>query len=219
MKKETLKLMILLVLVAIIALVLRTNPGASELSAERLTAYIDGLGVLGPVVFILIFTAAPTLLLPALPLTIAGGVLFGPFWGVVYVSIGATSGATLAFLVARLLGRKWAKKILKKSGLRSIDKRVKKDGWKIVAITRLIPLFPYNLLNYAFGLSSIGLKTYVVTSFIFMLPATIAYVVFSSSIPDMAEGRVSWQLVAGLGLIIILSVATLIYKKRKKDLH
>jgi len=219
MKKDTLKLMILLVLVAIIALVLRTNPGASELSAERLTAYIDGLGVLGPVVFILIFTAAPTLLLPALPLTIAGGVLFGPFWGVVYVSIGATSGATLAFLVARLLGRKWAKKILKKSGLRSIDKHVKKDGWKIVAITRLIPLFPYNLLNYAFGLSSIGLKTYVVTSFIFMLPATIAYVVFSSSIPDMAEGRVSWQLVAGLGLIIILSVATLIYKKRKKDLH
>ncbi len=219
MKKNTLRLIVLLALISIFAVVIRTNPGAVELSSERLTDYIDGLGILGPVVFILIFTVTPTLLLPALPLTIAAGILFGPFWGVVYVSIGATSGATLAFLVARLLGRKWAKKILKKSGLRSLDKRVKKDGWKIVAITRLIPLFPYNLLNYAFGLSGIGLKTYVVTSFIFMLPATIAYVVFSSSIPDIARGRLSWQLVAGLGLIAVLSVAALVYKKRKKGLH
>ncbi|VAV83244.1 DedA family protein, putative [hydrothermal vent metagenome] len=219
MKKDTLRLVVLLALVSVFAVVIRTNPGAVELSAERLTTYIDGLGMLGPIVFILIFTVAPTLLLPALPLTITGGLLFGPFWGVVYVSIGSTSGATLAFLVARLLGRKWAKKILKKSGLRSLDKRVKKDGWKIVAITRLIPLFPYNLLNYAFGLSGIGLKTYVITSFIFMLPATIAYVTFSSSIPDIARGRVSWQLIAGLGLIAVLSVATLIYKKRKTDLH
>ncbi|MBE9532042.1 MAG: TVP38/TMEM64 family protein, partial [Proteobacteria bacterium] len=208
-------LIILLMLISIIAAAISAGPSLNGLSAQRLTAYIESLGILGPIVFILIFTVAPTLLLPALPLTIAAGILFGPFWGVVYVAIGSTSGATLAFLVARLVGRKWVKRRLKKSGLGSFDKRVKKDGWKIVAITRLVPLFPYNLLNYAFGLSGIDLKTYVVTSFIFMLPATVAYVTFSSSIPDMAQGRLSWQLVAGLSLIIILSVATLIYKKKK----
>ena len=219
MKKSTIRLIILLVLVAAFATVLKTNPGAVELSTERLTTYIEGLGVLGPIVFILIFTVTPTLLLPALPLTIAAGILFGPFWGVVYVSIGSTSGATLAFLVARLLGRKWVKKRIKKTGLGSLDKRVKKDGWKIVAITRLIPLFPYNILNYAFGLSGIGIKTYVVTTFIFMLPATIAYVSFSSSIPDMAKGQISWPMIAGLSIIIILSVVTFIYKKRKTNNH
>ncbi len=219
MKKKTLRLAVLLILVTAFAVILKTNPGAVELSTERLTTYIDSLGMLGPVVFILIFTVTPTLLLPALPLTIAAGILFGPLWGVVYVAIGSTSGAALAFLVARLLGRKWVKKILKKGGLGSLDKRVKKDGWKIVAITRLIPLFPYNLLNYAFGLSDIGFKAYIIPTFIFMLPATIAYVTFSSSIPDIARGQVGWPLIAGLGLIIILSVVTLIYKKKKSYNH
>lgn len=219
MNKKTLRLAVLLVLVTAFAVVLKTNPGALALSTERLTTYIEAQGMLAPIVFILIFTVTPTLLLPALPLTIAAGILFGPLWGVVYVAIGSTSGATLAFLVARFIGRKWAKKILKKGGLGSLDKRVKENGWKIVAITRLIPLFPYNLLNYAFGLSGIGFKAYIIPTFIFMLPATIAYVTFSSSIPDMAKGQVGWPLIAGLGLIIILSVVTLIYKKKKQHNH
>jgi uncharacterized membrane protein YdjX (TVP38/TMEM64 family) len=218
MKKKTLKIIILITIILVVVATSGRDLMSGELSAERLTAFIEGLGIWGPIVFILIFTIAPAFLLPALPITIAGGVLFGPFWGVVYVSIGSTCGATLAFLIARIFGRKWAKKVIKHSRLRGLDKLVKKDGWKIVAVTRLIPLFPYNLLNYAFGLTGIKLRTFAVTSFIFMLPATIAYVTFSSSIPELLKGTVSWKLIAGAALIVILSLLTLIYKRKKSDL-
>jgi len=217
MKKKTIKVAVLLILIAAGAVALRINAVPAGLDAERLAAFIEAQGIWAPIVFILIFTVAPTLLIPALPLTVTAGIIFGPFWGVVYVSIGSTAGATLAFLVARVFGRKWVKERIKDSRLRSLDKLVKKDGWKIIAAARLVPLFPYNLLNYAFGLTGIRLKTYVVTSFIFMLPATIAYVVFSSSIPELIGGKVGWQFIAGLALIIALSLLSLIYKKKKRQ--
>jgi uncharacterized membrane protein YdjX (TVP38/TMEM64 family) len=218
MKKKTLKIIILIVIILVVAATSGRGLISGELSAERLIAFVDGLGIWGPLVFILIFAVTPTFLMPALPITIAGGVLFGPFWGVVYVSIGSTCGATLAFLIARVFGRKWAKKIIKNSHLKNLDKTVKKNGWKVVALTRIIPIFPYNLLNYAFGLTGIKLKTYILTSFIFMLPATIAYVTFSSSLPELIRGRVGWQFIAGAALIIILALLSVIYKRKKGDL-
>jgi uncharacterized membrane protein YdjX (TVP38/TMEM64 family) len=164
----------------------------------------------------LIYSVAPSLMLPGLPITVAGGILFGPVWGSVYVIFGATVGASIAFIIARYLGRGWVEGMV--SGrARELDAEVSKKGWKIVAFTRLIPLFPFNLLNYAFGLTSVRFTHYVVASFIFMIPGVVAFVVFSSSLLDLFKGRVSKELLIGIVLVVIVSALPLIYKKLKSS--
>lgn len=184
------------------------------LDQERLRGWIGGFGTGGPIVYILIFSIAPSLFLPGLPITVAGGLVFGPVWGTVYASVGSTLGAGIAFLVARyfardtvveLLGDRWQK----------IDEGVTQKGWIYVAITRLIPVFPFNLLNYAFGLTKIPFLTYLLTSWVFMLPGTTAYVVFSSSILGLLKGKVSVTFVAGFILLLLVSSAPFIYRRWK----
>jgi uncharacterized membrane protein YdjX (TVP38/TMEM64 family) len=90
---------------------------------------------------------------------------------------------------------------------------VEHDGWKVVAFTRLVPLFPFNLLNYAFGLTRIKFTHYAAATFIFMLPACIAFIVFSSSLVDLIKGNLSPAFLIGLGLIIIISLIPVVYKR------
>ncbi|MBW1915588.1 MAG: VTT domain-containing protein [Deltaproteobacteria bacterium] len=190
--------------------------GAIEyLDQDRLRAWISGYGVLAPFIYMLIYTITPALFFPGLPLTVIGGILFGPIWGVVYTIIGATAGACLAFLISRYLTRDWIEAKLKKSRWRELDQKVEQHGWKVVALTRLVPLFPFNLLNYAFGLTKIRFVHYAVVSFVCMLPATIAFIVFSSSLLDLVKGEVSWTFLTGILLVIIVSLIPVIYRKRK----
>ena len=144
-----------------------------------------------------------------------GGILFGPFWGVVYTITGATIGACIAFLVARYVARDWVERKVRGPQWRRLDEGVEKQGWKVVAFTRLIPLFPFNLLNYAFGLTGIRFLPYAVASFFFMLPACIAYIVFSSSLLDLLKGKISLTFAAGLGLVILLSLLPFFYRRYK----
>lgn len=182
---------------------------------ERLRQFVASFGVWGPIIYLIIWTVAPSLLLPGLPITLAGGLLFGPFWGVVYVALGATAGAILAFLVARYLARDWVAAKISGTKLARLDEQVAQQGWKIVAFTRLIPIFPYFLVNYAFGLTRIALWPYAVTTFFGMLPLTIAYVYFSSHILDLFQGKVSKGLVIGIILVALASLIPIIYKKLK----
>lgn len=184
------------------------------LDQERLRGWIGGFGAGGPIVYILIFSIAPSLFLPGLPITVAGGLVFGPLWGTAYASIGSTLGAGIAFLVARyfarnaiseMLGERWKK----------IDEGVTQKGWIYVAITRLIPIFPFNLLNYAFGLTKIPFLTYLLTSWLFMLPGTTAYVVFSSSLLDLLKGNASPAFLIGLVLLLLVSLAPFVYRRWK----
>jgi uncharacterized membrane protein YdjX (TVP38/TMEM64 family) len=158
------------------------------------------------VAYILLYTIAPSLFLPGLPITIVGGILFGPLWGVVYTITGATAGACLAFLISRYVARDWIQSRLTGPRWRQLDKNVEKIGWKIVAFTRLVPLFPFNLLNYAFGLTPISFLPYAVTTFICMLPACIAFIVFSSSLLDLLKGNISPGLIIGILLIVAVSL-------------
>jgi uncharacterized membrane protein YdjX (TVP38/TMEM64 family) len=185
------------------------------LDQQRLQQWIAGYGAWGPLIYIFFYFLAPAFFLPGLPLTLVGGVLFGPLWGVVYAITGATGGACIAFLVARYLGREWVANKLQGTNLGKLDDEVERQGWKIVAFTRLIPLFPFNLLNYAFGLTRIKFLHYAITSFIGMLPACIAYIVFSSSLLDLLKGKISVQLIVGIVLVVIVSAIPIYYKKRK----
>lgn len=189
------------------------------LDQEKLRQLIEGYGALGPVVFMALYALSPSLFLPGLPFTIAAGILFGPVWGVVYAISGATMGATIAFLIGRYAGREWVKGKLRGPRWQQLDQEVERHGWKVVAFTRLIPLFPYNLLNFAFGLTGIKLLHYIVASFVFMLPACIAYILLSSSLLDALKGNISPAFLLGLGAVIAVSLIPLLYNrfKKKKD--
>ena len=145
-----------------------------QLSPERLEAFIAGLGIWGPLAYIAVWLLAPPLFVPGTAISLAGGALFGPVWGALYTLTGATGGATLAFLVSRYVAADWVES---KAGgrLGRIKAGVEREGWMFLAFTRLVPLFPFNLLNYAFGLTRISLRTYILTSFICMAPGTAGY--------------------------------------------
>ncbi len=213
MKKRIRFIILVAFIIASVAFIRGT--GLDEyLDQERLRAWISSYGVWGPIAYILLYSVAPSLMLPGLPITVAGGILFGPVGGTVYTSIGATIGGSAAFLIARYMGRGWVEDMLKEGKWKELDLEVERRGWKIVAFTRLIPLFPFNLLNYAFGLTRIRFSHYAAASFVFMLPGITAYVVFSSSLLDLLKGKASKEFVIGLALIIILSIVAAAYKGR-----
>ena len=142
--------------------------------------WVDDLGAIAPIAFILIYIIATVAFLPGSILTLGAGVLFGIVRGSIFVFLGATIGATLAFLVGRYLARGWiSKKIEGNQKFKAIDKAVGKEGLKIVLLTRLSPVFPFNLLNYGLGVTGVSLKDYVLGS-VGMIPGTIMYVYIGS---------------------------------------
>ncbi|MDT8283755.1 MAG: VTT domain-containing protein [Gammaproteobacteria bacterium] len=136
--------------------------------------WLDQAGRWAPPVFITIYVLATVLFLPSSFLTLSGGILFGPVLGVVYNLAGASIGAALAFLIARYLA---SDVVSARSGRRvkQLVSGVETEGWRFVALVRLVPIFPFTLLNYALGLTKIPFIEYFLASAIFMLPATIAY--------------------------------------------
>jgi len=141
---------------------------------QTLESWINDAGVLAPVIFMLVYAAATVLFLPGSVLTLAGGALFGPVLGTFYNLTGATIGASLAFLAARYLASDWVED--KAQGrVKQLVNGVEREGWRFVAFTRLVPLFPFNLLNYALGLTRIRFVHYLLTTYIFMLPGAFAY--------------------------------------------
>ncbi|MCH8017540.1 MAG: TVP38/TMEM64 family protein [Acidobacteria bacterium] len=150
-------------------------------------AWISDLGPWGPVFFIVFYILATVLFLPGLIPTMAAGVLFGVIRGTLLVSISSISGATLAFLIGRYLAREWVAAMIRgNQKFEAIDAAVAEEGWKIVGLTRLSPVFPFNLLNYAFGLTQVSLKDYFLASWIGMLPGTVMYVYIGSLAGDLA---------------------------------
>lgn len=149
--------------------------------------WVAGVGVWGMAIFLLLYVLATVLFLPGSILTLGAGALFGVLKGSIIVSISATLGATAAFLVGRYLAREWvARRISGNPRFQAVDQAVAREGWKIVGLTRLSPVFPFNLLNYAFGLTSVSLRDYFWASWVGMLPGTVMYVYLGSLAGDLA---------------------------------
>ncbi|ALF52654.1 membrane protein [Nostoc piscinale CENA21] len=182
--------------------------------------WIDSQGKVGAIAFIGLYIIATVAFLPGSILTLGAGVVFGVVWGSLYVFIGATLGATAAFLVGRYLARNWvANKITNNQNFAAIDRAVGIEGLKIVLLTRLSPVFPFNLLNYAFGVTGVSLKDYFIGS-IGMIPGTIMYVYIGSLAGNLAligtEGQPSNPTVQWVIRIIgfIATVAVTVYVTR-----
>ncbi|HVA76472.1 MAG TPA: TVP38/TMEM64 family protein [Candidatus Binataceae bacterium] len=177
---------------------------------------IRTLGPAAPIAFIAIYVIACVLFIPGSILTIGSGVLFGVVWGSIYVSIAATTGASAAFIVGRYFARAMvARRIDGNPSFMAIDKAVAREGWKIVLLTRLSPVFPFNLLNYAFGLTSVSFADYIVASWVGMIPGTVMYVYIGSISGDLARAAsgnhphpaAGWILnVVGLAATIAIAV-------------
>ncbi|MRH78175.1 TVP38/TMEM64 family protein [Spiribacter sp. C176] len=177
-----------------------------QLDQAMLAETIDGLGVWAVIVFIAAYALAAVAFLPGLIFTITGGAVFGPVVGTVYSLIGATLGATLAFLAAKTVLGDW---VAAKAGPRvnRLQQGIDREGWRFVALVRLVPLFPFNLLNYALGLTRIRLSVYVVTSFIAMAPGALAYAWVGHAGREALAGQGNWVQPALIALALIALVA------------
>ncbi len=168
------RLIRILLLLGLLAGVVLAIIYRDQFDAAALEAWVRDAGPLAPLLFMLVYAVAAVLFLPGSVITLAGGALFGPVLGTFYNLTGATLGATLAFLIARYLASDW---VAGKAGgrVKQLINGVEGEGWRFVAFVRLVPLFPFNLLNYALGLTRLRLLHYIIATYIFMLPGAIAY--------------------------------------------
>src|SRR3990172_11684479 len=145
-----------------------------QLDPVLLETTVRDLGPWAPLIHVLHFAVGTVFFVPGAIFGLAGGALFGPLWGTLLNLAGATLGATASFLIARYLAADWVRR---RAGgrLESLIARVEAEGWRFVAFVRLVPLFPFNLLNYALGLTRIPLTHYVLASLVCMAPGTLAY--------------------------------------------
>ncbi|MDX5332863.1 MAG: VTT domain-containing protein [Gammaproteobacteria bacterium] len=205
MSKQLTRIALVLVLVAGITLAIVYR---DAFDAAALEAWVDNAGAAGPVAFVLIYALATVLFLPGSVLTLAGGALFGPVLGTVLNLTGATLGAALAFLVSRHLASDW---VARRTGgrLKQLIQGVESEGWRFVAFVRLVPLFPFNLLNYALGLTRIPFWHYVIASAVCMLPGAIAYTYLGYAGREAIAGGESLIQKILLGIALLAAVAFL----------
>ncbi len=166
-----LRLLVLAVVAGAIALVTLNR---DQLNPDALDAWLSDFGIWAPVVYVGLYALGTVVFAPGSLFALAGGAMFGPVLGTILNLLGATLGASIAFLIARYLAGDW---VAQKSGgrLKRMITGVENEGWRFVAFVRLVPVFPFNLSNYAFGLTRIPFVSYVVTSFITMAPGALAY--------------------------------------------
>lgn len=209
--------MVLLALVIAILVLARFLGIADKLGALR--DWIKDLGPLGPVVFIIIYVAAVVAALPASPFSVAAAALFGSVWGIIFINIGATLGAALAFLVGRYFARDAVVNWLgRNEKFRRLDRLTEVHGAIIVALTRLVPIFPFNLLNYGFGLTRVPFWTYVFWTWLCIIPGTVLYVVGADALlQGAAQGKVPWRLV--VAFVAALAVLTLLVRFARQRLQ
>ena len=209
MKTLILKIVLFTVLVAgIIAAVIYRD----QLDAAVLEGWIKNAGIIGPLVFMLIYILGTVFFFPGAVLTLAGGALFGPVYGTLYNLTAATIGAAISFLIARYLLSDFVER---KTGgrMKQLKNGVENEGWRFIAFVRLVPLFPFNLLNYALGLTRIKFWDYVIASYIFMLPGGLAYTYFGYIGKEAAtggEGLIQKGLLALTLVAVILFIPRLI---------
>ncbi len=214
--KALVKFLAVLAILAGVAALLIFLPVKDYLVA--LLQWTKSLGVLGPAVVAGAYILACVLFVPGSLLTVGSGFLFGVGVGTMTVSVGSTLGAAAAFIVGRTAARGWiAAKVAGNKKFNAIDEAVSREGFKLVLLLRLSPVFPFNLLNYALGLTKVPFWKYVLASWLGMLPGTIMYVYFGSvarSLADIAAGNlkggVGQQLFFWFGLAATVVVAVLV---------
>jgi uncharacterized membrane protein YdjX (TVP38/TMEM64 family) len=189
--------------------------------------WVAGLGVWGALGFGVAYAVAVVGMAPAWILTVAAGAIFGPWLGTAMVSIASTTGAGLAFLVARYLGRGAVeRRVGRDPRFAAMDRAIAEDGWKVVALLRLSPAVPFNVQNYLYGLTGIGFWPYLLTSWVAMLPGTLLYVWLGhvgragleATGGDRSRTPAEWAAL-GVGLVATLAVSVYLARIARRALR
>lgn len=202
-KKHILLVLSCIVLVGLF-LLLRQSDLVSQFQGAELKSVILGYGVLAPIAYMSLYAIASLLFIPGSPLTLAGGALFGPLYGTLYTVVGATVGALLSFTLARTLGRRFLTQgkgaIFMK--LQSYDEKIAQHGFLTVLFLRFVPLFPFNGLNFALGLTKVSFRDYFLGTFIGIIPGTFAYVYFGDSLATLSPVKI----ITAVCLVVAISL-------------
>ena len=207
------KLVVLIVIIVTLFIVVNVYGFGGNI--EELQQWIQSLGVWGPIAFFVIYLGAVIATIPGTIFGVIAGALFGSVIGVILISIASTIGASLTFLIARYFARDIVARWLSKNKtMKRLDQLTEDHGVFIVGLTRLIPLFPFTLLNYGFGLTKVSFKTYVFWSWLCMLPGTIIVVVGTDLLTqEITQGRAPLELV-GILVITALILGSIIWYER-----
>lgn len=185
---------------------------------DLLRDWIEGFGAIAPLVFVAGYAVAVLAFLPATPLTLLGGLVFGAVWGTLWAWAGATLGATLAFLVGRYTARglveSWREN---NERVRNLDEGVEEHGWRMLIITRLVPVFPFSVQNYAYGLTKIGLGTYVLLTAVCIVPSVAVYALAGGSLATARENLTQTLLYLGIAAVLFVLLSLIPGWLRKRD--
>jgi len=198
-----------------------------EAYLSRFLAWVQTVGPWGALILGGGYIPAALLFVPGSLLTLGAGFMFGVGVGTVAVSLGSTLGAAAAFLLGRTFARRAIEaKVSMNPRFHALDQAVKREGFKIVLLTRLSPVFPFNLLNYAFGLTQVSFRDYVLASWIGMLPGTIMYVYLGSAAQNLvvlstgeAAGGAGRQVLFGLGLLATVAATVFVTRLARRTLN
>lgn len=223
------RILILVAIVAALIVAVRLLPVKAWLDA--LLKWTEGLGIWGPVVVAAFYIVACVLFLPGSVITLGTGFIFGVLKGTATVSVGSTLGACAAFLVGRTIARRAIEhKVAGNAKFAAIDEAVGQQGFKIVLLTRLSPIFPFNMLNYAFGLTRVRFRDYALASWVGMLPGTVMYVYLGHAMREVtaklteatagpAQKSSAQQVFFWVGLAIAIGVAVFVTRVARKALQ
>jgi uncharacterized membrane protein YdjX (TVP38/TMEM64 family) len=222
----------LLVIVAVAAAVIAAVVAAALFLPVRewLLAFLGwsrGLGVWGPIALAGLYGVACVLFLPGSLLTLGAGFAFGLVRGLLAAMAGSLLGAAAAFLLGRTVARRWVEgRVAANPRFRAVDEAVGREGFKIVLLTRLSPVFPFNLLNYAFGVTRVSFRDYFFASWLGMFPGTVMYVYLGSAAQSLAElaaggggGATAQRVLLGVGLLATVAVTVVITRIARRALR
>ena len=222
---RSLRLIVLVIVTAaLLATVVWTAFNLEAFDPERVAEWLRTFGALTPTAFFVVRVLGAVVLVPGSVIAIAAGILFGPIWGTVYNVLAATAGAVLAFAIARFLAPNWiARHVGDRVRLAAMIQAIDAEGWHFVAFVRLVPVLPYNLLNYALGLTSIRLSHYTLTTFVCLIPVDLAYSYLGYAGREALEGNsgaAQTALLATAALATLTFVPTLVrrYRRRRDSL-
>lgn len=207
MNKTTVKksmAIVIMIIVIICSLFFIFSDQILQLDEEGIRGYIDSFGAWGPIVYMIMFSVIPS----GAVIAIAGGMTFGFYHGSVYTLIGAVIGSSLAFYISRFLGRAALEKRFNPK-IKDIDEHIRRGGFLMILILRLIPIVPFNLVSYGAGLANIGFKDYFAATLIGIIPGVLVFTSFG----DKAMDITSPQFILTSAILAAMILASVLLKR------
>ena len=212
-KEFTKSLILVIIFLCILFFIHFSGLHARYLNPDQIRSFVTSFGPLAPLAFIALY---------ALPIfsdsifALVGGMTFGPFWGTIYSVIGATFSSTFAFFIARYLGRRFVEKIIKQK-YSNLDELINKYGFKIILFLRLVPIFPYEGINYGSGLTKIKYRDYILATILGVIPGAFAYNFFGSSLIEATSALIFIPI--SFVIVLLLFGPTIIKYLQKESGH